>query len=415
MNETYVVDGTNVCWWYNQSHPKELSIQPLLSILVALLENGDDFYCVFDAPTTHVLEEQGKKEESTIIEDLLEKHPKRFFRVTGSTRADGVILHDADHNHRSIITNDIYRDYQDKYSWLSDKHTPRLIQGNLQPSGLITLDKLSYGQLHLTSSVQASMNRIQELIVVNESPASELKKQIAQRQRSLDEISRQSAEQEDKLRTLTAQVDELVKQKDALVRSVADGEDMRADLSRLRRERDQIQEDLQKLHATQDFDVIASQKRDAIRKLSSQVAALETELAEKQKALTRLKEKSQQYLDVLEQKKQAEEVRKLELQDEQSCIANANAALSNFLEPYGTRIPFNGSSWDVAIKRLCIFFDRNRICTHCYHTSSLDRDGDECLECNKGTMAENPKDIWTLVKRCAPRRGVFGALKNIFY
>ena len=413
MNETYVIDGSNVCWWYNQSHPKELSIQPLLSILVALLENGDNFYCVFDAPITHVLEEQGKKEESTIIEDLLEKNPKRFFRVTGSTRADGVILHDADHNQRHIITNDIYRDYQDKYLWLSDKYTPRLIQGNLQPSGLMTLDKLSYGQLQLTSNVQASMNRIQELLVASESPAlSDLERQIVQRQRSLDKISRQSADQEDKLRTLTAQVDELVKQKDALMQSVADGEDMRADLSRLRRERDQLQEDLQKFHAIQDFEVIASQRRNAISKLSGQVAALDTELTEKQKTLTRLKEKSQQYLDVLEQKKQAEEIRKLELQDEQACIVNANAALSNFLEPYGTRIPFKGSSWDVAIKRLRIFFDRNRICTHCYHTSSV---YDECLECNKGTMTDNPKDIWTLVKRCAPRRGVFGALKNIFY
>ena len=149
MNETYVIDGSNVCWWYAQSHPEEISSTPLLSVLIALLEHGDDFYCVFDAPVTHEFEKHGKKDEAALIEQLLTEHPKKFFRVTGSTRADGVILHYADHNNRHIITNDIYRDYREKYDWLEDKYSPRLIQGNLQHSGLLTLDKLPYGQLEL--------------------------------------------------------------------------------------------------------------------------------------------------------------------------------------------------------------------------------------------------------------------------
>lgn len=172
MTETYVIDGTNVCWWFGQSHPDELSIQPLVSVLVAILENGDDFYCVFDASTPHVLDEEGKKDQAAQITSLLKKQPKRFFMVTGSTRADGVILHDADANNRRIITNDIYRDYRDRYAWLSDKHTPRLIQGNLHPSGLLTVEKLSYGHLRLVADVQAAVDRIYELLEHQGSPVS---------------------------------------------------------------------------------------------------------------------------------------------------------------------------------------------------------------------------------------------------
>lgn len=105
MNETFVIDGTNVCWWYSQSNPEEMSISPLIAILAALLENGDNFYCVFDAPTTLVLKKQGKGAEAEYFENLLSQYPKRFYRVTGSTRADGVILHYADHNNCRIISN----------------------------------------------------------------------------------------------------------------------------------------------------------------------------------------------------------------------------------------------------------------------------------------------------------------------
>lgn len=166
LSQTYVIDGMNVCWWYSQAHPSQASIQPLLTLLIALLENGDDFYCVFDASVTHTVGENNKEEHAKIIESLLHKYPTKFYRVTAATRADGVILHDANHHNRNIISNDTYRDYKEKYSWLSDKYTDRLVQGNLQPSGLITLDKLAYGQLSLQTDAGLALNRLNELLAI---------------------------------------------------------------------------------------------------------------------------------------------------------------------------------------------------------------------------------------------------------
>jgi hypothetical protein len=164
MNSHYVIDGTNVIWWYGQSHPNEASVKPLLTLLQAILFHGDSFYCVFDASTIHVLEGQGKKDEAEALQSIIRVNPKHFFKVTGSTRADGVILHYADHNKCRIITNDIYRDYYDKYDWLLDKYTMRLIQGNLQPNNLLTIEKLSYGSLVLNHDISKLGDRINHLI-----------------------------------------------------------------------------------------------------------------------------------------------------------------------------------------------------------------------------------------------------------
>lgn len=160
-NKTYAVDGNNVCWL---SRPP--SIQPLLTVLIAILENGDDFYCVFDASIAHKL----GGVDAPIIERLLKEQPKRFYRVTGSTSADGAILHDADHYNRSIITNDLYSKYVQDYPWLSERYTQRLVQCNLQPSGLMTIEKLPYGRLSLHTDTQLAFSRLNKLLAVRNVP-----------------------------------------------------------------------------------------------------------------------------------------------------------------------------------------------------------------------------------------------------
>lgn len=153
--EIFVVDGANVCRWQRQNP----SIQPLLTILIALLENGDDFYCVFDASITHIC-----KADASNIEAWLNDYPSKFFRVTASTRADGAILHDADHNNRRVITNDLFQEYVHDYPWLSQRYTDRLVQGNLQPSGLMTIDKLKYGKLSLITNTETMLVHFRKLL-----------------------------------------------------------------------------------------------------------------------------------------------------------------------------------------------------------------------------------------------------------
>ena len=164
MNDTYVIDGNNVCGWYENVH-HEFSIIPLLSLMMALLENGDNFYCIFDASISHKLKKHGRVDESEFIEKLLSDYPNNFFRVTGSSRADGTVLHCADHYKIRIITNDLFRDYIEKYPWLEERFSPRLIQGNLQPNGLLTIDKLPYGHLELQDDFASSSKRLIELLL----------------------------------------------------------------------------------------------------------------------------------------------------------------------------------------------------------------------------------------------------------
>ncbi len=53
--EIFVVDGSNVCFWYGQAFKNPLldqpkgSVRPLLVLLSEIREHGDDFYCIFDA------------------------------------------------------------------------------------------------------------------------------------------------------------------------------------------------------------------------------------------------------------------------------------------------------------------------------------------------------------------------------
>ncbi len=42
VNQAYVIDGMNICGWYRKTHPKDAPIQPLLTVLIALLDNGYD-------------------------------------------------------------------------------------------------------------------------------------------------------------------------------------------------------------------------------------------------------------------------------------------------------------------------------------------------------------------------------------
>lgn len=149
--ELFVVDGSNVCHWHKhyETGRSISSVRPLLLLLCVIREHGDDFYCVFDHTITHRL---GSPKEPSLIAWLLENYPKHFTITAIDSRADPVILHYANKNGSRIITNDRYRDYFEQFAWLTERYTPRLIQGNYHQSGLLTLEKLSYGYMELKYS-----------------------------------------------------------------------------------------------------------------------------------------------------------------------------------------------------------------------------------------------------------------------
>lgn len=408
MSNTYVVDGMNVCWWSTQPNPKAApSIQPLLTVLVALLENGDDFYCVFDASITHAVGVNEKRVDASSIETMLESYPDRFFRVTGATRADGVILHDADHYKRSIITNDIYRDYREKYQWLSDKYTGRLVQGNLQPSGLMTLEKLPYGQLSLLSDTELALNRLYELLAVRTSPEiTEVNRQLQLREQSLVEINERVQERETQLSQLIEQIGGLEGQKLLLSKQITRHKPQRIEVDSLTIQLNETRAKLEALYGIRDFDDIEKEMQSKLEKLKSDILSLDVQYQVKKQKYANLQIEANQYQSILNQKKKSED----DLRDDHACIRKAKTALEAFLEPYPARfgrpnqIPFDGSTWDSAVKKLQIFLDKNKVCTHCYGNGhGLAVAGRVCISCHKGVMTDKPKDLWQLVLGFAPQ------------
>jgi len=153
----FVIDGNNICYLNQLSPP---SLAPLLNILLKILENNDKFYCVFDANIKHRLPEI----EAPIVEDLLRTYPKYFFRVTGSTKADPVILCYADLKQCDIISNDAYRDYVNEYQWLEDKYTKRLIKGNLFDGNQVIFDELPYGKFKVSEDILKTHEELKRLM-----------------------------------------------------------------------------------------------------------------------------------------------------------------------------------------------------------------------------------------------------------
>lgn len=166
--EVLVVDGTNVCFWWGHAFKnrntgiEKMSVRPLLVLLCEIREHGDDFYCIFDASTTSRIRQNGNPKEAGIIDLLLRRYNRHFYRVTGSSQADPAILHYADKHNCRIITDDIYRDFRARIPWLKETHTERLIQGNFQRTGLMTIEKLPYGfmEVEWTTLTRELINRL---------------------------------------------------------------------------------------------------------------------------------------------------------------------------------------------------------------------------------------------------------------
>jgi hypothetical protein len=117
----YLIDGLNVCNW-----SKQISLAPLLTLLVELKRRHHPFLCICDANTRFVLEEFGERE---YYEHLLNSFDC-IGEVPGGTQADDFLLFRAHKTGEAIVTNDQYRDpkYRERYKWLRSV-SPRLCKG----------------------------------------------------------------------------------------------------------------------------------------------------------------------------------------------------------------------------------------------------------------------------------------------
>jgi hypothetical protein len=117
----YLIDGLNVCNW-----GKQISLAPLLTLLVELKRRQHPFLCIFDANSRFVLEEFGEREH---YEHLLSSFDC-IGEVPGGTQADDFLLFRAHKTGEAIVTNDQYRDpkYRERYKWLRSV-SPRLCKG----------------------------------------------------------------------------------------------------------------------------------------------------------------------------------------------------------------------------------------------------------------------------------------------
>ncbi len=411
--ETFVIDGNNVCWWYSQAYPNELSALPLFFLLVELLAHGDDFYCVFDASICHLLADNGQKEHAAAVELCINKHPKRFFRVTASTRADGVILHDADHHNRRIVTNDTYRDYSDRYAWLQDKYTSRLIQGNFQQSGLLTLDKVPYGHFQVSREFEAISKRLHELLEIPESTQlTELNKQIILRRDELLGLQHKIEEEDRILTQKKIETKGYYNLKAEIVGLSLDLDRLNNDISGLRDERDRIQKDLSKLSNIQnfnieDFEKVIQEHKSELEQLTNQQEAVKQQVSQEVNTLNNLKRQAEKYLSIVEEKRREEAIKQNELSDERLCISKANKALKDFLAPYGySSLEFKGTTWNHAVRALGITFEKTPICPHCFELSTYHRVGEKCHYCHKASTTDNPHELWAIVNKYSPKQSL---------
>jgi len=119
-----VLDGLNLMYLRNPK-PK---LTNLLTIVLHVAQNASDFSCVFDANTRHQLARAGRFDDANAYVDLLDNFDSFFIEVTGGTRADDVILAEADARSAIVVSNDRFRPYVEQYQWLKERN--RLLHAN---------------------------------------------------------------------------------------------------------------------------------------------------------------------------------------------------------------------------------------------------------------------------------------------
>ena len=117
-----VLDGLNICHWASRD---ETDLRILLAIVLKLAQQRLPFLTFFDANTPHVLRERDAVAYKRLVGEL----PRIFVEVPGKIRADEFILQRANSDNAHVISNDQFRDFADRYPWVSAGD--RLIKGTV--------------------------------------------------------------------------------------------------------------------------------------------------------------------------------------------------------------------------------------------------------------------------------------------
>ena len=109
-----VIDATNViCGAQNTSR-----LDLLLSLVVAAAKKGRDVLCIFDASTPHRLETSPERD---LYRWLLQDKEDHFIQCPGRTQADALILAEAERMRCQVVSNDFFRDREERFPWVRDK------------------------------------------------------------------------------------------------------------------------------------------------------------------------------------------------------------------------------------------------------------------------------------------------------
>lgn len=135
MNEEFIIDGTSIIC----NAEKEQTLAPLLQLLVVLKNQGNDFYCYFDADTRYKFEKEVDKQ---VYQNLIKFGLDQHFIQVSNLDADQPLLEQADAVGAKVISCDRFEDFYDKFSWLVEQRDERIVQVEVIAEKLI-LEKLN--------------------------------------------------------------------------------------------------------------------------------------------------------------------------------------------------------------------------------------------------------------------------------
>jgi hypothetical protein len=111
-----LIDGLNMI----RLHGGRPRLANLLTVVLHVARTAPDFGCVCDANTRYVLQDAQRFLDVEGYKYLLHNHRDFFVEVTGGTRADDVILAEADARSATVISNDRFQKYDARYPWTKD-------------------------------------------------------------------------------------------------------------------------------------------------------------------------------------------------------------------------------------------------------------------------------------------------------
>lgn len=125
---TVVIDGNNLYHFGADQCRRGAGIrhayQPLLSLAAVFRDNGYNIVCFFDANIYHTIEDfsdmpANTRHEEAILQKLFYLRPDEIFQVPPGVQADDHILeYVARHPKAFILSNDRFRQYGDRYSFM---------------------------------------------------------------------------------------------------------------------------------------------------------------------------------------------------------------------------------------------------------------------------------------------------------